>query len=145
MKDKFLRGVIAGLIAGIVKDIPAIVSDFFFNTFPAYWDYAGLIGFGKEPKTFPEHFYAIIIQLGFSVVVGVSMVYIMNKIQSKHYLLKGAFFGGLIWFSIRGLVFIAQVPRLIHHQQAISIINSLTSIGYGLLLAWIDHYLATKK
>lgn len=43
-----------------------------------YWDYAGLIGFGGEPKTFFQHVHAIIVELGFSMIVGMAIVYIIN-------------------------------------------------------------------
>ena len=143
--DKFLRGIIAGLIAGLAKDIPSIVADFFINPFPSYWDYAGLVGFGVEPNTFFEYFYAILIELGFSAAIGVIIVYINGIIPSKHFLIKGAFLGASVWLSISGLVFFTQIPQLSKPHIAATIINSLTSIGYGMLLTVIDRYLASKN
>jgi uncharacterized membrane protein len=98
MKDKFLQGAIAGLIAGIVKDIPTIIAEFFLKTYPTYWSYSSMVVFGELPKTFLDYIYAFLVELLFSVFVGVTIVYIIGKIPSKHYLVKGMFFGGLIWF-----------------------------------------------
>jgi hypothetical protein len=146
MEDKFLRGIIAGLIAGIAKDIPALIAEFFItDVFPSYWDYSGLVSFGKSPGKPLEYIHALGIQVGFSAAVGVAIVYLISKIRSKHYLLEGAVLGLLVWFIIRGIVYIAQVPDLIKPHEGIALLNSLTSIGYGVLVAYIDHYLATKK
>ena len=60
MENRFLKGTIAGVIAGIVKDIP----NGFIHIFPtlnalAFCDYAGLLAFGRLSRNFPVLLYPI--------------------------------------------------------------------------------------
>ncbi|HBF37302.1 MAG TPA: hypothetical protein DDW50_08265, partial [Firmicutes bacterium] len=55
MNDPFLRGLIAGLIAGTVKDIPdSILHSLFHLKELSFWDYAGVLAFNRMPTGFVE-------------------------------------------------------------------------------------------
>jgi hypothetical protein len=89
MEDKFIKGIICGLYGGIVKDILGFIVKYFLKfTSIIYWDYAGILAYGRPPKTLLEIVIAILIELGFGVSLGIIFIYLTALIKSKHYLLK---------------------------------------------------------
>ncbi len=104
-----------------------------------------MIALGKVPRTTVEIILAIIVEVAFSMAIGVILVNIISKIKSHHYLIKGAFFGAAVWFFIRSFMWIFDVKGFNKPQMLACIINSGTSIGYGLLIAYIDKLLQKEK
>lgn len=142
MKDKLLRGVIAGVAAGLIKDLPPVIFHITKHEFsPTYWDYAGKIGFGRIPHTGWEIAYAIILQICFSIGISVAMVYLLPKIKSSLWYVKGAAFGFGVWFFIRITVTLFALKEFTQPQIFVSIINVSTSVVYGVLVAFLDRYL----
>jgi hypothetical protein len=145
-EDKFMRGIIAGAIGGLVKDIPSIIIHVAHSdVYPTYWDYSGMIGMGVVPEKIPEITVAIFIQLIFSIAMGIFIVYASSYIKSHHYLIKGAFLGGSTWFLIRASVWGAQIKDFNKPQVLAFMINSTTSIVFGLLVAYIDKRIQKGK
>lgn len=141
-KDKFMRGLIAGFIAGLIKDIPSVTAHLFqWDVFPTYWDYSGMIAFGKVPHTATDIMIAIIVEVVFSMAIGAILVHVISKIKSHHYLIAGAFSGAGVWFFIRATMWILDVKKFNQPQMLAFIINAATSIGYGLLIAYLDKLL----
>lgn len=143
-----LRGVIAGAIAGIAKDIPPLFFHLLSSNqhfFPTYWDYAGKISFGKIPVIGWETAYAIVLEVCFSIFMGVLFVHIMPKIQSGLWYVKGAGLGFGIWFLIRMGVSLFGLKEFNQPQIFVSIINVITSISYGILLAYVDRVLQKRS
>jgi hypothetical protein len=98
-QDKFMRGIIAGTIAGLIKDIPPLIIYIAkLDIFPTYWDYTGMIALGKVPNTAFDILLAIIVEVAFSMAIGIILVYAISIIKTHHYLIKGAFFGAAVWF-----------------------------------------------
>lgn len=146
MNDKLLRGIIAGAIAGIIKDIlPLILYATNHNVFPTYWDYAGKIAFGKIPEAWWEITYAIVFEVCFSIGVGVIMVHLMPKIKSSLWYIKGAALGFAVWFLIRMGVSLFSLKEFTQPHIYVSTINALTSIGYGVLIAFLDGFLKNYR
>ena len=145
-EDIFMRGIIAGVIAGLIKDIPSIIVHLSHSdVFPTYWDFSGMIGFGQVPNTFLNICLAIIVELGFSITIGIAVVYGISKIKSHHYLLEGGYFGAAVWFFIRASMWIFAVKEFNKPQMFAFVINLTTSIGYGLLIAYIDKLLKNRQ
>lgn len=141
-KDKFMRGIIAGTIAGLIKDIPSIIIHLMHSdVFPTYWDYSGMIALGKVPDTAFDIFLAIIVEVAFSMAIGITLIYAISLIKSHHDLIKGAFFGAAVWFFIRTFMWIFAVKGFNQLQMFAFIINSATSVGYGVLIVFIDKLL----
>jgi hypothetical protein len=144
--NKFMRGIITGIIAGLIKDIPSIIVHLLHSdVFPTYWDYTGMIGLGIVPNTALNIIFATVVELGFSMAVGISIVYIISKTKSHHYLIEGSFLGAAVWFSLRSIIWIFNVKDFAHPQMFAFIINFTTSIVYGLLIAYLDKLLQKAK
>jgi hypothetical protein len=145
MKDKFIQGSIAGLIAGTLKDIPNLSFYFLKLTEKTYFDYSGALAFDRPPKGIAEYVFAFCLQLMFSIFLGIIFSHLTPKIKSKHYLLKGAVFGGAIWIFIKLGVLVFQIEILYFKNLSSAIENIANSIFYGIILAWICEFLAKKK
>ncbi len=146
MKERFIIGVIAGTIAGILKDIPDTAFHFLFQiTNITFSDYAGTIALGHRPAGLAEHLYAVFYEIVFSIFIGIIFVNLAPYFQTKHYLLRGAIYGALVWFSIRCAVMAFGIRPLVDGDILSATINSLNSILYGMILGAIIHYLERKQ
>ncbi len=143
--DKLVRGIYAGVIAGLLKDIPALIFELLFkNPHPTFWDYMSLLAIGRLPRSWDEYVMAIIVQVLWCTLLAVAFVYLHPKLQSKHYIIQGAGFGILIWLVIRGLVYFFRTPDLIHDSPLTAMMNVNISIFYGIIVAIVDKKLADK-
>jgi hypothetical protein len=146
MKERFIIGVVAGTIAGILKDIPDAIFHFLLRiTNITFSDYAGTIALGHRPAGLTEHLYAVFYEIVFSVFIGIIFVNLAPYFETKHYLLRGAIYGALVWFTIRCAVMAFGITPLVDGDILSTIINSLNSILYGTILGVIIHYLERKR
>ena len=143
--DFFIRGVIAGVIAGTIKDIPDILLvDFFKVKQLAFWDYVGEILFNKIPVTFMDHFTAFLVQVIFSIGIGVIYTGIIARfIPTKHHFIRGLLYGGFCWIVLISTVKLFNISSLLSKGLISPLLTLLFSMGYGLLLEYVDQYLKT--
>ncbi|MGE5605287.1 MAG: hypothetical protein ACM3YE_06300 [Bacteroidota bacterium] len=146
MEEKISNGAIAGIIAGILKDIPdAILHNSLKITSITFWDYAGTITLGRHPHGFFESSYSFFFEVIFSTFLGILFVNFTTHFNRKHYLLWGAFYGGIIWFFIRSIVVVSRIESLITMDFLTSLVNSINSIIYGIILGFFIVYFEKKK
>lgn len=147
IEDTFMRGLVGGLVAGIVKDIPDIfLVDLFKIKQLAFWDYVGVMIFNRIPSSFIDHLVAFIVQVAFSL--GLGIIYstvIIPKFTTKHYLVRGLVYGSACWFFLMSLIKLYNVTKILSHDLFTPIATWLFSIGYGILLAYLDHYFSPQK
>lgn len=142
MKEKFVNGVIGGIIAGVLKDIPDVIFRYVFKAIHiSFWDYSGVIALGRYPRGFIEQIHAFFFELIFSIFIGIVFVYLASYFQTSHFWLRGGIYGALIWFTIRIGVIAFQIEPLQNVTILASVIHSLSSILYGIALGSIIHYL----
>lgn len=146
MNERFTNGIIGGAIAGILKNIPnAIFHNWLKLIELSFWDYSAAAAFFRHPRNIGEQLYVFIYEIFFCVLLGIIYVYLKEKIQTEHYLIRGAVYGILIWFLVHTVILAYQIQQLIKTDLATSLVNSLCSLVYGVLLAWILHYLEEKR
>lgn len=147
IEDKFLRGLIAGLIAGIIKDFPDLfLVDLFKIKHIAFWDYTGVMVFNKIPQSFFEHFLGFVVQVAFSLGLGIIYsVIVIPKFPTSHYLVRGAIYGGACWFALISIIKLYNVNSLLTHDLFTPMATLLFSSCYGLLLGFIDNYFSPQK
>lgn len=146
MDERFINGIIGGAIAGFLKNIlNAIFHNWLKLTKLSFWDYSAAVTLFRHPGNIGEQFYAFTYEIFFCVLLGIIYVYLKEKIRTGHYLIRGAVYGILIWFSVHAVILAYQIQQLIKTDLATSLVNSLCSLFYGVLLAWIIHYLEEKR
>lgn len=146
MEEKISNGAIAGIIAGIVKDIPdAILHNSLKITSITFWDYTGTIILGRHPHGFFENSYSFFFEVIFSTFLGILFVIFTTYFSRKHYPLWSAFYGGFIWFLIRSIVVVFRIESLITMDFLTSLVNSINSIIYGIILGFLIRYFEKRK
>jgi hypothetical protein len=147
VEDRFFRGLVAGVIAGILKDIPDILLvNLSHLKRQAFWDYVGEMIFNKIPRSFPEHFWAFGIEVTFSLGLGViySMI-IIPVLPTRHYLIRGAVYGSACWFMLISTVKLFHITPLFTRDLFTPLTTLLFSSGYGIMLAFLDELLTPQK
>lgn len=143
--DPFLRGIIAGLVAGVLKDIPDAVLHAFHLKILAFWDYVGTVAFNQHPHRFMEHLVTLFFEVFFSIGLGVIFSLLRTKIiQTRHHLLLGLYYGGAIWLIVTGGAKLFRLGELMTHGLLEPVLTFLLSILYGLVLALVDKWLRDR-
>jgi hypothetical protein len=146
MDEKLLNGIIGGIVAGFLKDIPnAIFHNLLKLTGLSFWDYSAQVVLFRHPQGLGEQFYALAYEVLFSIFIGVIYVMLQNKLKSGHYLVWGAVYGSLVWFMVQAAILAFQIQALMKTDLSTSVVNSICSIFYGIVLAWIVHYLEERR
>jgi len=145
LEQKIINAALAGTGAGILKDIPdSIIHNILKKTDLTFWDYAGIVMFGRHPQGFWETCFSFFFEIVFSIFLGIIFVCLVNRLNLKRRLLWGAFYGGILWFVIRAAVVGFQIKALLHNNLATSAANSFNSIIYGLILGFFVQYFEKK-
>ena len=146
MEKRLLIGVIGGTIAGVLKDIPdALFHNVLKITTITFWDYAGTITLGSHPEGLFEQIYSFVYEVIFSILLGIIFAYLTARFKLKQHLLWGGFYGAVVWLAIRAAVTIFNVKSLVSQDFLTAVINSLDSILYGIILAYVIQYLEKKE
>lgn len=137
INDRFTRGLVAGIVAGIIQDALDYIAYLLDLTQLRYLDWVGVMIFGKTPITLPETLLSLGGELFFSGVLGILFAYLVPQIRSSNILIKAWMYGVSTWFSIYGVMTLFKVKGL----EAVDIITAssdvVTSSVYGLVLGYI--------
>jgi hypothetical protein len=141
-----MKGVIGGAIAGALKDIPDAIFHYILKiTDITFWDYAGIIVLKRHPEGILEHVYSFLYEVTFSILIAVIYIHLIPYLQTKHYLLRGAVFGAIVWFFIQAAALAFRIEAVIVRSDLItSIVNSVNSLIYGMILAYVIHALEKR-
>jgi hypothetical protein len=145
--DKLTRNFIASLCAGVIKDLPVLITHIFWD-FPkiAYWSYASRIGFGKDdPISFFDYLFAVPIELLFGAAIGMSFIFIIDRLKPKHYLLAGTYLGLSTWFVLRSFMTLYKIPPFERPDIKSAVINCLLSMLFGFSVIYINNFLKKRK
>ena len=135
MKDRFINGLLTGLIAGIVINILNFTAYYLRWSDLRYLDWAGILVFGTKPVLLHEELFALVVQLAFSAFVGVFFAYFYFKFTSRYYLLKGSFFGVILWFFMYASGIALKLPHLTIISFSTAASNFLNAVVFGLVAA----------
>ena len=148
MKDRFTRGFLAGILAG-VPTFFFNIGAFYFNLSTLRWaDFMGLYVMGRKPIGLGETLFTIIAVYIFLSFLGIIFAYLIPKISSYNYLLKGWVFGVSIWFIAYAVTMLYKVPELafIPLKTVVSsfIGGSIWGISLSYILKWLDNRLGVE-
>lgn len=146
--DGYMRGILAGLIAGVTKDIPDLfLVDLFKIKKLGFWDYVGEMFFSSIPHSFLDHLIAFSLEVAFSLALGILYVQIIIPLfPSKHYLIRGAIYGCSCWFVLSSVIKLYHISALMTKGDQFTPLSALLfSAGYGLLLGYLDKLFSPHK
>jgi uncharacterized membrane protein YagU involved in acid resistance len=145
LKDRLTRGLLAGILAGLVTFPWGLASKYILKTADIlYMDFAAIHIYGKRPENLAEMAFAQLAVFGLFGVCGILFVYLIPYITSMNLKLKGLLWGAIIWFSTYSITILFKVPGLEYISLLNSISNLIGALIWGLALAIALEYLDTK-
>lgn len=144
MKDRFTSGLTAGIAGGIVQVIVDFVLTVLHFGNVRYLDYAAIIIYGNKPAFWFDTLFAQIAYIGFAGFAGILFAYLMVRISSKNYLLKGWLFAISLWFTVFAIGLLFKVPLMekVPWQNAVS--HFISASIFGLVSAEVLRRLTQK-
>lgn len=135
--DRFLRGLISGVIGGVVMNIWSMTSYYFFHfSNRRFLDWAAVLIFGHLPSNIYETLLALLTQILWAGFLGILFAYFIPVITSRDYLLKGAFWGFISGFIMYALAILLNMPYF-HAVSFDTVLSQMIGgILWGLTLAY---------
>lgn len=137
--DRTLRGLLAGVIAGIAMNVWNLSDYYFFNiTKIRFLDWAAVLLTWSKPPTVMETVIYLLIHLLWDGFLGITFAHLLVMITSRGLIIKSTIYGLLLWFSFKIIVNLYRVPVLSGLQPfpgAMS--NLLAVILWGLVLGLV--------
>lgn len=93
--------------------------------------------YGRLPLNIYEVVFAQFAQIMFSGFVGIIFAFLIQKLTSKNYLIKGWIFGVAAWFGLYALSIAIRLPTLETHEFNAVFSHFITSLIYGIVLALV--------
>lgn len=139
-----MRGLIAGLIAGVATDAVDLLGYWLKLDESRYLDFAAVIAFGQQASNWLEATVALIIELGFKAGLGILFVFLIPIIKSKYLLIKTVFLGIMTWFAIYSIILLSKVKEFPHLDFNSALLHIISSGTYGLVLGLTLNWLENK-
>lgn len=149
LEDRFTRGFFAGVVGALAMSVVSYTSFYLFHfTEMRLFDYAAVIIYGHKVSVLWEAIFAQLAQFVFAGIMGVLFAYLITKLTSKNYLLKGWIFGISVWFFLFAIGTLYRLPHLFRIAPESAFTNFIASSFYGLVLAqtlhWLDNRIKSK-
>ena len=150
LKDRLTRGLLAGFIAGIITKVYDLLTFYFGISTLRWFDFAGVMIYGKKPVTLEEQVFATLGVWSFHALLGIIFIFLIQRlISSGNLLLKGWFYGVMVWFLIYAISHLYKVSALASIPLMTSLSNFIGASIWGLLMAlavkWLDNKSKTSN
>ncbi len=141
--DRFLRGLIAGIVGGIAMNLWTVIAVSVFNwQILRFIDWAAIILYGSLPNSHTEGLFALVMQILWSGTLGIIFAFLIPYVTSSKLLIKGAVFGLIVGFITYAIPTILQMPVLKEHSLITVVSNHIGGAIWGLTMAqtlrWLD-------
>ena len=140
--DRFIRGLLAGIIAGIAMDTIDLIGYWLKLDQARYLDFAAVIAFGKTASSWMETILSLIIELMFKGLLGVLFVFLIPKIKSKYLIIKAILFGTTTWFIIYSIIVLSKATKFPKVDAGVALSHLINSSVFGIVLTltlyWIE-------
>ncbi len=141
--DRTYRGIIAGVIGGLSMQAWDLFSYYVlkFGSF-RYLDWAGMMIYGEPPQNFYETIMSFTMQIIWAGLLGVFFAFLIPKLTSRGYLLKGIFYSLIAFFIIYAIPVLYQVPHLYKTGPNTQFSHFIGAIIFGaataITLRWLN-------
>ncbi|KJS76102.1 MAG: hypothetical protein JL56_06045 [Desulfotomaculum sp. BICA1-6] len=141
MKDRLLRGFMAGVAGGVVMDVFNLASYYLGIAELRFLDWSALVIYGAKPISIAETVFALIAHLIFTGILGIIFAYLLTLITSTNYLLRGALFGSTMWFLLYGISLMYKIEGTVPLHVDTAASDLISAVIFGLVLAETLHRL----
>jgi len=142
LNDRFTRGFIAGVGAGVVQAIFMYTAETFNLTNLIFRNFMSVFVYGNKVHTFHARAFSELMLMGWMGLLGVFFAYSLTFISSENIRFKGAVYGISIWMFSYFMTTLYQVHPLEHITFKTAVTNAAISAIWGIALAqillWLD-------
>jgi hypothetical protein len=134
--DRTFRGLIAGLIAGVVFNIWNLTDFYFFHISNLrLLDWVAVLTSGEKSQSFFQSITDLIIQLIWDGFLGIIFAHLLIKITSRGVIVKSVLYGTLCWFFFRAIAILFKItPLIAGHTFPSRFSNLLGAVLWGIVL-----------
>lgn len=142
--DRFMRGALAGLVAGIVKEIWTLIPKYLGYTKISFIDWMGVIEFGYLPTDSLHFALAAFSHLVVLSGLGVGFAYLVPQIESGYLVIKGVMYSLFAGAILYAMPVFFKMPYIGTVGAYTELSNLIGSIIYGVVLAIVIQRLSSK-
>lgn len=140
MRDRFMRGLLAGLSGGVAALIlNLLLIDVLGFGKLHFFEISGVMILGQLPDGLIQDIFAEVGHLGLSATVGIALAYLLPSIKTDYLWIKGIFAGLAVWFAVYSTTVLFKVPGVLRIDFHSAVANSLASVVYGLVTVMVLH------
>lgn len=143
--DRFTRGLLAGIVAGIPMNIWSLAAYYTDLSNQRLLDWGSIMVFGHYPQNIIQLIVGQISQLLWVGFLGVLFSFLVPIVTSQFFLLKGIFYGFITGFIIESIPFLLQTKYLAVTSTGTSLSNAISSFIWGATLAIVLRLLNKEK
>lgn len=144
MRDRFTRGFLSGIFAGVPTLMYALTAQALKWTNIRWAHFASILIFGRTYTNLPENLFSEFAVFFFCGLVGVIFAFIISKITSQNYLLKGWVYSVSIWFFAFSVIFLFKIHQLPLVSLKSALSNLIEATIWGLFLGYCLHWFDNK-
>ncbi|WP_371379165.1 hypothetical protein [Sporomusa aerivorans] len=137
MEDRFARGVVAGLIGGIIAVVYSFIAGFMGFTTLRIADWVAIFIFAHTPPfSVSEMVYATLGQLAMACALGSIFAFWIPQVTSRNLLFKGWFFSISIWFLLYAITTLFSLQGTVPTPFKTAVSNFVGATIFGLVQAY---------
>lgn len=133
--DRFMRGAVAGLAAGIVKDLWTLGSKTLGFGEISFIDWMAVMEFGRLPNESLHFILATFSHLVILSALGVGFAYLVPHIETGYLVAKGIMYSLIVGTVLYVIPILYKMPYIGRPGADTALSNLIGSIIYGALLA----------
>ena len=137
--DRTIRGLLAGVIAGIVKDSWNLIDYYFLHiTEIRFLDWAAILATWSRPRNSLSTVFFLMLQILWDGFLGIIFAHLLISITTRYLILKSILFSLMLWFVFQIIVNLYRVPLLSGIQpQPGAISNVMAVILWGVIMGLV--------
>ncbi len=149
MKDRFTRGFLSGVIAGIPTLIFSWIAFVLQWTTLRWSSFAAILIYGRKSGNLSEEILSTLAVFVICGILGVIIAFMIPKLSSANYLLKCWLFSIVFWFFAFTVPLLFKVPGLLMIPGRTAVANFIEATIWGLVLGyclkWFDNRLKIES
>lgn len=138
IQDRFTQGFVAGFIGWIPQMLIMQSLHWIFHaTKFQYLDFVAIMAFNNHPKGILQFLFAEVLVVAVLTTAGSIFAMLVKVISSRSLILKGAIWGGSVWFILYTAVILYKVEKIYGQIDfSTAFFNLLGAVIYGVFMAW---------
>lgn len=134
--DRTFRGLLSGLIAGIVMNIWNFTGVYLLRISNVrLLDWVAVLTSGAKSQSVIQAITDLIIQIIWDGFLGITFAHLLVKITSRGIIIKSVLFATILWFFFRAVAILYRItPLYVGQAFAERLFNLLGAVLWGVIL-----------